>query len=286
MSADTDITRRPTRRLWWVVAGGVLASVAGVVVIGFPNGQTGSGTDATVGSDLHAVAQHGTRVFVSGHDAAAYSDQPGSWKPISSLSGKDGMSWSFGTSDIIVGGHEGAFRSTDNGATFTPIAGLPVTDVHATGASGATAYLASPTGGFYASNDAGGTWKPVSTTGESFMGSLLVDEANPLRVMAADMLQGVVQTSDGGRTWTALGGMEGPVGLNWNPANHKQIVVTAPGDAGISLDGGTSWIALPVPRGTGAVSFDASGRLLAAVLTGQSATVSVSSDLGQSWTSR
>ncbi len=59
--------------------------------------------------------------------------------------------------------------------------------------------------------------------------------------MPADMLQGVVQTVDGGHTWQVLGGIEGPVGLNWNPSNHQQIVVTAPGDAGISLDGGSSW---------------------------------------------
>ena len=274
----------PSRRLRWVVVGGVLASAAAVAVVGLPDGQTETGATATVGSDLHAVAQNGTRVFVSGHDAAAYSDQPGSWTPISSLSGRDAMSWSFGTSDIIVGGHQGAFRSTDNGASFTPVTGLPVTDVHATGAAGATAYLASPTGGFYASQDAGGTWTRVSATGESFMGSLLVDPTNPLHVMAADMVQGVVQTTDGGRSWTVLGGMEGPVGLSWNPANHKQIVVTAPADAGISLDGGTSWIALPVPPGTGAVSFDSNGRLLAAILTGQSATISLSSDLGKSWT--
>lgn len=274
----------PSRRLRWVVVGGVLASAAAVAVVGLPDGQTETGATATVGSDLHAVAQNGTRVFVSGHDAAAYSDQPGSWTPISSLSGRDAMSWSFGTSDIIVGGHQGAFRSTDNGASFTPVTGLPVTDVHATGAAGATAYLASPTGGFYASQDAGGTWTRVSATGESFMGSLLVDPTNPLHVMAADMVQGVVQTTDGGRSWTVLGGMEGPVGLSWNQANHKQIVVTAPADAGISLDGGSSWISLPVPAGTGAVGFDTSGRLLAAILTGQSATITVSGDLGKSWT--
>ncbi len=284
MTADPSTSRQPSRRLRWVVAGGVLVSAGAFAVIGLPDGRSGSSATASVGSDLHAVAQNGTRVFVSGHDAAAYSDQPGTWTPISSLSGKDAMSWSFGTSDIIVGGHEGAFRSTDNGATFTPVTGLPVTDVHATGAAGSTAYLASPTGGFYVSQDAGGTWTRVNATGESFMGSLLVDPTNHLHVMAADMLQGVVQTTDGGRSWTVLGGMEGPVGLSWNPANHKQIVVTAPADAGISLDGGTSWIALPVPPGTGAVSFDSNGRLLAAILTGQSATISLSSDLGKSWT--
>lgn len=283
MSADSTVGWTPSRRIIAAAIVVVLAAlgVSWAVVMKL---SSCSGTTALVGSDLHAVAQNGERVFVSGHDAAAFSDQPGSWTPISSLSGKDAMAWSIGKSEIIVGGHEGAFRSTDNGATFTPVTGLPVTDVHATGAAGATAYLASPTGGFYVSHDSGSTWKRVSATGGSFMGSLLVDPSNPSRVMAADMLQGVVQTIDGGRTFTVLGGIEGPVGLNWNPANHKQIVVTAPADAGISLDGGTSWNALPVPAGTSAVGFDNRGRLVAAVLTGQSATVSVSSDLGQSWT--
>lgn len=286
MTAPNDTGRRPSRRLRWAVAGVILASAAAVAVIGLPGGRSGSDAAALVGSDLHAVAQNGDRVFVSGHNDAAYSDQPGSWTPIGSLSGKDAMAWSIGKSDIIVAGHEGAFRSTDNGATFAPLTGLPVKDVHAAGASGATAYVASPTGGFYVSHDSGRTWKRVSATGESFMGSLLVDPANPLRVMAADMLQGVVQTTDGGRTWTVLGGIEGPVGLNWNPANHQQIVVTAEADAGISLDAGTSWLALPVPAGTSAVCFDSGGRLVAAVLAGHSATVWVSADFGKTWTSR
>lgn len=286
MTTAASAGRPPSRRLRWVLFAGVLTAAAAIAVIGLPDGRSGSGATALVGSDLHAVAHIGNRVFVSGHDAAAYSDQRGSWTPISTLAGVDAMAWSIGRSDIIVGGHEGAFRSTDNGATFTRMTGLPVTDVHAAGASGATAYLASPSGGFYVSHDAGGTWKRVSATGESFTGSLLVDPANPSRVMAADELQGVVQTTNGGRTWTVLGGIEGPVGLNWNPANHKQIVVTAGADAGISLDGGSSWLALPIPSGTSAVDFDPSGRLLAAILTGHSATVSISNDLGKSWTVR
>lgn len=285
MSADSTAGWAPSKRFMAAAIVVVLVAlgISWAIVVKM---SSRSATTALVGSDLHAVAQSGDRVFVSGHAAAAYSDQPGSWTPIAGLSGKDAMAWSIGKSDIIVGGHEGAFRSTDNGATFTPVPGLPVTDVHATGASGATAYVASPTGGFYVSHDAGGTWTRVSATGESFMGRLLVDPANPLRVMAADVLQGVVQTTDGGHKWTVLGGIEGPVGLNWNPVSHKQIVVTAPSDAGISLDGGSSWIALPVPAGTSAVGFDNSGRLVAAVLTGQSATLSVSSDLGTSWSSR
>ncbi len=238
---------------------------------------------AFVGDDLHAVTQDGDRVFVSGHSGAAYADRPGAWRSISTLDGADAMAWSVGRSDIIVGGHQGAFRSTDGGMTFAPVAGLPVTDVHAVGTAGSTAYFASPTGGFYSSKDSGVTWEQVNQMGGSFMGSLLVDPDSPSAVLAADMLQGVVRTSDGGRTWTVLGGIEGPMGLNWNPSDHQQIVVTASRDAGISLDGGTSWFALPIPAGTGSVTFDATGRLLAAVLTGRTATVMTSNDLGATW---
>ena len=95
-----------------------------------------------------------------------------------------------------------------------------------------------------------------------------------------------MESRDGGSTWLVLGGIEGPIGLNWNPANHQQIVVTAATDAGISIDGGKTWLSIPAPAGTSAISYDPSGRLLAAALIGQSASVSVSSDRGLTWDNR
>lgn len=286
MTAPNRAERRPIRRGRWLAAIAVVVVVAGGIAVAVRTGSPGDQASARVGSDLHAVVLAGERVFVSGHDGAAYSDQPGQWAAIPSLAGADAMAWSVGKNDIIVGGHEGAYRSTDNGLTFTPLADLPAMDVHAAGASGSTAYLASPASGLHVSLDGGQTWALVSTTGESLSGSLLVDPANPKHVIAADVLQGVVETVDGGRNWKVLGGIEGPIGLNWNPANHQQIVVTAQGDAGISLDGGASWLALPVPVGTAAVSFDPAGRVLAAVLEQPTASLFVSGDLGQSWSAR
>ncbi len=276
--------RRP-RVVFALVAGVVLALAGGVLLAS----RTGGGDPAAapvVGSDLHAVVQSGGRLFVSGHSGAAYSDSPGSWTPINTLADKDAMVWAVGSTDIVVAGHEGVFRSTDNGDTFTPLGSQPATDVHAAGSAGKTVYLASPTAGLQASADGGATWTRAGVLGESFLGNLLVDPKDTRRVVAADQLQGIVETRDGGRTWTVLGGIEGPLGLAWNPKDHQQLVTFDGHSGSYSPDDGASWLAVPLPAGAAAVSFGSAGELLIAILRGDTAALMTSTDRGTSWTAR
>ena len=237
-----------------------------------------------VGGDLHATASRGKRLFVSGHEGAAYSDDSSTWTAIRGLDGKDAMGWATLADRIFVGGHEGLYVSSDGGATFSPAqADLPVTDVHAVGGTGRTVYLASPQGGLFVSTDAGRTFAPRSAVGQSFMGSILVDPTKPDHAYAPDMMAGVAETVDGGRTWQSLGGPSGAMSVGWNPADQARMVAVGAQGVMLSADSGRSWRQINAPAGTAAATFDNQGRLVAAILVGDRARVETSKDSGTSW---
>jgi len=248
-------------------------------------GSSGSESAPYVGGDLHAVATVGGRLFVSGHDGAGYSDAAGTWTQIGGLSGKDGMGWAAVPGGILVGGHEGLYRSTDRGVTFGPAPGnLPVTDVHALGSSGTTVYLASPQQGLFASTDGGQSWTMRSAAGKSFMGTMAVDPTDPKHLLAPDMASGVTESRDGGRSWRALGGPSGAMSVAAYPNEASHLVAVGMAGAAETRDGGMTWQPLTVPDGTAVVTLDRSGALVAAVHAGSTAEVYRSTDNGKAWT--
>src|SRR5207249_4212225 len=106
------------------------------------------------------------------------------------------------------GGHPGLHRSSDGLRFIAANSGLPVTDIHALGGTQQVLYAASPAAGVLASNDDGGHWEVRSSrAGQSFMGRILVDPASADHLVASDMSTGAVESSDGGRTWRRLGGV-------------------------------------------------------------------------------
>lgn len=239
-----------------------------------------------VGGDLHAAATMGTRLFVSGHQGAARSDRGGEWTAIPTLADEDGMAWTVTQAAVLVGGHGGLYRSTDKGATFARVDGLPVSDVHALGAAEDRVYLASPEAGVLVSADAGRSWTRASQAGKTFMGSMLVDPADPEHVLAPDMAQGVVESRDAGRSWRVLGGVRGAMTLAWDSRRRADIVAVGMDGAATSSDGGATWRALAVPAGTSALAFDDASRLVAGVLEGDRARLFTSTDQGASWSPR
>ena len=244
-----------------------------------------------VGGDLHALNAFGDRLYVSGHEGAGVSINGGaSWQAISTLKNTDVMGWSKTTSGVLAGGHPGLFRSTDDGATFAKITFYgEVSDVHSIGASGDTVYLASPQIGLLKSTDGGVSWLLGNAqVGQNFMGSMLVDPANPQRVIAPDMQAGLVSSNDGGLTWRALGAATGApmavMSVTWNPLNTKQIAAIGMDGGVISSDDGATWKQLSLPQGSSAVAYSSDGqKLYVAVLIGVSAQIFVSTDEGASW---
>jgi photosystem II stability/assembly factor-like uncharacterized protein len=209
------------------------------------------------------------------------------WQQIASLDGADAMGWAVTTGAVLAGGHPGLYRSTDNGATFTKLTGAAtVPDAHALGGNGDTVYLGSPQAGLVASTDGGQTWQPRNAqAGRSFMGTILVDPANPDRLIAPDMSQGLVSSTDAGRTWKPLGGPSGAMAVTWNPADTRQIIAVGSTGSARSSDGGATWQNIQMPAGISAVTFDSAGRTAyAAALDGDKAAIYRSTDAGTTWT--
>ena len=287
--------RTERRRRWmrWSAIGAVVLAVSALVVWMVTRDDGGNGVDTAagaplVGGDLHTVAVIGDGLYVGGHQAAAVSRDGGAqWQRIPSLDGADPMGWAISGDAVLVGGHPGLYRSTDGGTTFTNVGGPnAVADVHALGAAAGTAYLASPQAGLLVSTDGGTTWQTRNTqAGRSFMGTILVDPQDPNRLIAPDMTTGLSTSSDGGRTWTPLGGPSRVMAVTWNPADIRQLIAVGMGGAQRSSDGGATWQPLTVPVDTSAISYDTTGATLyAGVLDGQRARVYRSSDSGATWT--
>ena len=116
------------------------------------------------------------------------------------------------------------------------------------------------------------------------MGAILVDPANPLPVIAADMNNGLVITADGGNSWTRFGGPAGVMSIDWNPKNHKEIVALSMGVGSITKNNGKTWSTFRVPMGSSAVAVSLDGlKLFVAVLAGDKAEIFSSANMGKSW---
>lgn len=296
----TASSKRPIRRrspwhrrpLTWV--GGVTLvglATAGILL-------TRAGDDATppgqpfVGGDLHSLVADPaspSRLYVGGHEGVAVSTDGGrSWRQIESLAGADAMGWAFDDQTVLVGGHPGLFVSDDGGQTFRQDnEGLPATDVHALGSGPGVIYAASPQLGVFASLDGGASWEiRTEQLGHTFMGSILVDPEDPDHLVAPDMRAGAVESSDGGRTWSALGGVGGAMWVSWDPADIDWILVSGIGQAALTEDAGRTWRPLAVPEGASVVEMspDDPDTLYAAALEGTDAAVWISRDGGSTWT--
>lgn len=269
---------------------GAAAIAAAVVLI--PNGEeTGRGDEAFVGGDLHSLVADPSsgRLYVGGHGGVAASNDGGrTWRQIESLDGADAMGWAFVRDAVLVGGHPGMFASSDGGDTFAfRNEGLPATDIHALGGNGEAVYAASPQVGLLFSGDGGKSWEVVTQdAGQSFMGRILVDPDDPDHLLAPDMQEGAVESRDGGRTWSSLGGVRGAMSVTWDLEDTRHLVVSGMGEVVRSTDGGETWTPLNAPAGTAVVEMAPHDPdvLYAAMLRGTEAIVSKSTDGGGSWT--
>jgi hypothetical protein len=288
--------RPPTRRS---TAGPVvLAGVAVVVVIAVVvwlagrndnGGSSASASGGLTGPDFHSLVAdpaNPDRLFVGGHQAVSESVDGGrTWTEIASLRDADAMGWGFAGDAVYVSGHPGLNRSTDGGQTFERVnTGLPNTDVHAFGGSRDALYGAATGAGVFTGTP--GDWQVrTSDAGPSFFGRIVVDAANAEHLLAADAQAGVVESSDGGRSWRRLN--SGLQAATWVSANSDLSLLVASGPAGAarSDDGGRTWHRLELPDGASLVEVAADGSVLyAGRHNGTRVDVLISRDGGQSWT--
>lgn len=272
-AADTRILGLSPKARRFVIP--VLALAVVVVIVGSitsRRSQDGSGSGPIVGGDLHAVGQLGDRMFVGGHGGAGFRVPAGGWTQIDSLEDKDVMGWASSGATILAGGHTGLYISHDNGSTFAQAPDLPVSDVHAVGASGERVFIGSPEAGVLVSNDGGKTFARISGAGQDFMGTIWLDPADPDVAIAPSMQVGAVKTTDGGATWNPLGSSSGSMAVAVDSSGRRIVAIGMDG-AEQSSDGGRSWTQLVVPDGTSAAAYTAQNDLVAAVLTGDQAEV-------------
>lgn len=247
----------------------------------------GKRTSTFVGGDIHTLTFTKNGIFVTGHEAGSNSTDEGiKWRNIASINNADIMGLATTNLGYLAGGHNGLFRSTNGGKTFTRFNFYSkASDVHALGAAGKNVYLGSPQVGFLRSTDSGKSWKVINSKfGQGLMGSMLVDPTNPLRVIAPDMRNGLVITTDGGKNWMRFGGPGGAMAIDWNQKNRKEIVALGMGIGGITKDNGKTWSAFSVPTGASAIAFNAAGsRIFIATLVGDRASILSSDDKGKHW---
>ncbi|MBM7846797.1 WD40/YVTN/BNR-like repeat-containing protein [Arthrobacter roseus] len=282
------------RRRWVGAAVAAVIAVGGGIGVLAATGGNDADAEASgatagpyVGGDLHVLTALQGKLYVGGHDGGAVSTDGGNtWAQLPSLKGTDPMGVAATEETTLIGGHPGLYQS-DDGSSFTKVTGEgALDDVHALGGSDEILYAGTTQGGLQVSEDGGKSWTTRNgEVGRSFMGVILVDPADPKRLIVPDMANGLVSSNDGGRTWTALGGPGAAMAAAWDPTNTERVVAVGMAESAISSDGGETWTALTVPEGTTAAAFSPDGQTLyAAALSGTNATVYASSDEGQSWT--
>lgn len=272
----------------------VAAFVAGVLALALAlagrneGGSNAAATGGLTGPDFHSLVvdpADPSRIFVGGHQAVSVSLDGGrTWTEVATLRGADAMGWGFDGETVYVSGHPGLNRSTDGGRTFQRVNdGLPDTDVHAFGASVGTRYGASPAVGVFG-GDVGNWQIRTVDAGRSFFGRIVIDPADHDHLFAADAGAGVVESSDGGRSWRRLGsGLPIAAWLSAT-ADLSTLVASGPRGAARSTDGGRTWQPLQLPDGTSLVEVASDGSVLyAGRHRGERVTLLVSRDGGATW---
>ena len=156
------------------------------------------------------------------------------------------------------GKNSGLFKSTDGGATWTPLAGGLPTTADGLGRFGIgiapsnprVLYVTATAGdksGIYRSDDAGATWRRTTTDARIFgrgddFAAITVDPRNPDVVYSMNVV--AWKSTDGGATWKSFRGAPGGDDYQrlWiNPTTPDVMLMVADQGAIITVNGGTTW---------------------------------------------
>jgi hypothetical protein len=145
------------------------------------------------------------------------------------LNGSDAMNLARPPGDTIwLAGHMVFKKSTDGGSTWKNVRprGLPSLDIHGFAVDPRkpdTLYAAMAGQGLYRSKDAGRSFSLASrSVGGNVMALLVMPDG---RILAGDMLRGLLESRDGGKTWKREVRAQ-ILGLAVNPTDPKRVLAT------------------------------------------------------------
>ncbi len=286
--------RRPamrSRSLLAVAAAGLVLLAAGVGLVllkGGSDGPAGASEGLPATSDYHSLLvgpDDPQRLLLGTHQGLYGSSDGGRTWTFAQLSGQDAMNLARPTSSSVwAAGHGVLAKSTDGGATWSDVRpdGLPGLDVHGFAADPENPrllYAAIAGKGLYRSDDDGLSFSVVSTDVGPDVMALAVTPDD--RILAGDMRQGLMESRDGGKTWT-LRLRAALMGIAVNPSDPKRVLATGPGIS-LSRDGGRTWKpVLDLPDGAGPVAWAPSNAKVAYVV-GFDRTLYRTADGGATW---
>ena len=279
------------RAFLWLAAAFIAVVVAAVVAVVATQGG-GGGSTASAGlpntPDYHSLLVNPTnpRKLVLGTHIGLYVSSDGGrhWR-FKALSGDDAMNLARPGGDTIwLAGHQVFKKSSDGGATWSDVrpAGLPSLDIRGFAVdprNPKTLYAAVAGQGLYRSRDGGRSFSLASDqVGGNVMALAVLREG---RILAGDMQQGLLESSDGGASWKQRLRVQ-VMGLAVNPSDPKRLLVSGAGIA-LSSDAGRSWRSvLDLADGVGPVAWSQSDPQLAYAV-GLNRTLYRSGDGGKSW---
>lgn len=184
---------------------------------------------------------------------------------------------------IVIAGHEVFTASRDGGATWARIrTDLPSLDIHGftrDPADPARMWASLAIGGLWESTDSGAHW--VRVRADNGFNPVAVADPAGIRLLAVDA-SGLVDSADGGRTWSPLGAPPTyPMTSLAASADGRTLYAGAPDGLFRSDDGGRTWSPTAYRGSAFAVATTADGATVAVV--SRATDVFRSTDRGASW---
>jgi len=285
---NRGVKRPARRRTWWLAAAAAVAAVVlAALVVTRLSGPSGQVPWTRFGSeDVHSLAFVGEdpQHLLFGHHGGLEESRDGgrTWSALPVRS--DAMSMSpAADGSIVIAGHEVFVASRDGGKTWAPIAtDLPSLDIHGftrdpSDPTRMWAYLA--TGGLWESTDFGARFAQVRQ--DNVLYPMAVRDASATRLLGVDA-NGLAASSDGGRTWSALG-MPPTFPMTSLAATPDGAVVYAGSPDGLyrSADGGRTWAKTAYAGSAFAIATSPDGQAVAVV--SRETQLYRSPDAGMSW---